>query len=154
MGGLKCSDASTDLGAEQLDIDFSEDSLLFTRAKDPFNPNRVKHVIQLVQIGNNLDEGQRQRVHDMIARNADIFTLSVSEVMAADSGAVHTMHVPEGATFSKKIHQRLLKAPKREYYFPWVDTWRKHRSFGRSTPLMSSVMHRLYWHRRRTMAAG
>lgn len=38
-------DASTDPGAEQPDIDFSEDATLFTRAKDPFKASRVKHVV-------------------------------------------------------------------------------------------------------------
>ncbi|KZP25627.1 hypothetical protein FIBSPDRAFT_673298, partial [Athelia psychrophila] len=94
----------------------------FTRATDPFNARRVRRVVQLVEIGDDLDPVQLQRVRNLVAKNADVFALSVSEVMAADSGAVHTMHVPADATFSRKIHQRPLKAPERDYFFPWVDS--------------------------------
>lgn len=103
-------------------IDLSEDMSLFTRTTDPFNPRRVKRLVQLVEVGDNLSASQRSRVEALIAEHADVFAFSVSEVMAADSGAVHTMNVPEGATFSRKIHQRPLKAPEREYFFPWVES--------------------------------
>ncbi|KZP08553.1 hypothetical protein FIBSPDRAFT_693608, partial [Athelia psychrophila] len=94
----------------------------FTRATDPFNASRVRRVVQLVEIGDDLEPIQAQRVKELVAKYADVFALSVSEVMAADTGAVHTMHVPEGAVFSRKINQRPLKAPEREYFFPWVDS--------------------------------
>ena len=77
---------------------------IFTRATDPFNEARVRAILDVVQLGDDLTLDERSQVRALIAEYADCFALSVTEVLPVP-GAIHTLHVPENATFSKRIHQ-------------------------------------------------
>lgn len=114
-------DASTsDPGTEQPDIEPGGDTSLLTRQTDPFKPERVSKIVELVEIGDDVDKKEKAIIQEIIAKYADIFALSISEVTPV-KGAVHTLNVPKGKTFGRKIHQRPLKALEREYFFPRLD---------------------------------
>ena len=88
---------------------------------DPFNPERVKEVLRLVTVGEDLTDEERQEVHTLIGSFADIFTLSVSEVKTVDN-AVHRLDIPPDATFPMKVHQKPLTPPQRQYLYDSIDT--------------------------------
>lgn len=50
----------------------------------------------------------------------DTFAQSIMEVTPV-KGAVHTLNIPPGKVFNKKINQRPLRPPKRAYYYPRID---------------------------------
>ena len=91
-------------GAEQPDIEVEIDDSIFTRHTEPMKKARVNEILQLIELGNDLDPMERQQVQDKVTDFADIFALSVGEVEHIP-GAVHKLDVPEGAKFSTKIGQ-------------------------------------------------
>ena len=97
------------------------DTKLFTRKTDPHKPERVAEILRLVTIGDDLTEDERREVRDLISSFADIFALSVHEVHQVD-GAVHRLDIPSEATFSKKVHQKPLTPPQRQYLYKSIDT--------------------------------
>ncbi|KZP11073.1 hypothetical protein FIBSPDRAFT_712106, partial [Athelia psychrophila] len=92
----------------------------FCRATDPFNKKRVERILQLVEIGSDLTPEELERVRSLVAAHADIFAQSIMEVTPV-KGAVHTLEIPTGKTFNKKINQRPLRAQERAYYYPRID---------------------------------
>lgn len=120
-------------GVEVPDFGTAEDAALFCRATDPFNVARVKRIIELVEIGPDLDNAQRERVRKLIADNADTFAQSIMEVTPV-KGAVHTLDIPPGKTFGKKINQRPLRAPERAYYYPRIDEMEKAKVIRKIRP--------------------
>ncbi|KAF8225388.1 hypothetical protein L208DRAFT_1505774, partial [Tricholoma matsutake] len=86
------------------------DENLFMRENNPFQPARVAEVLRQVKIGEDLMMGQRAAVRHLVAEWADVFALSVSEVFPVEN-TVHTLDIPADATFSRKIHQKLLTPP-------------------------------------------
>ena len=94
---------------------------LFTRKTDPFKPERVAEILHLVTIGNDLEEDQKTKVRDLISSFADIFALSVHEVHEVE-GVVHQIDIPPGSTFSKKVQQKPLTPPQRQYLYKSIDT--------------------------------
>ncbi|KZP06435.1 hypothetical protein FIBSPDRAFT_764410, partial [Athelia psychrophila] len=111
--------AADDPGTEQPEVELDEENL-FTRTTDPFKPERVKRIQELIEIGDDLTTSQRQEIITLIVENADIFALSVAEVTPV-KGAILRLQIPEGTMFNKKVHQRSLKAPERDYYYPRLD---------------------------------
>ncbi|EMD37974.1 hypothetical protein CERSUDRAFT_35881, partial [Gelatoporia subvermispora B] len=93
---------------------------IYTRTTNPQNPARVDAIMQAVSIGPDLSEDQRAKVRSLIAEFADCFALAVSEVTPVKD-AVHKLHIPEGATFSRKVHQRPLTPPQKEYLHKKID---------------------------------
>ncbi|TFK58739.1 hypothetical protein BDN72DRAFT_781679, partial [Pluteus cervinus] len=87
---------------------------LFTRHTKPFKPARVAEVLRLVKIGNDLTDEERVQVIGLVTEFADVFALSVSEVRNVE-GAVHKLLIPEGSTFSKRVRQKPVTPPQREY---------------------------------------
>ncbi|KAJ7319058.1 hypothetical protein DFH08DRAFT_819493 [Mycena albidolilacea] len=49
---------------------------IFTRATDPFNPARVKHILELIQVGNDLTANKKAAVRALITKYADTFALA------------------------------------------------------------------------------
>lgn len=94
---------------------------LFTRKTEPHKPERVAEIQRLVTIGEDLSEEERLKVRQLISSFADIFALSVHEVFQVD-GAVHRLDIPPDATFSKKVHQKPLTPPQRQYLYKSIDT--------------------------------
>lgn len=111
--------AADDPGAEQPEAELDEENL-FTRTIDPFKPARFQRLLELIEIGDDLTTSKRQETIALIVESADIFAVSVAEVTPL-KGAILRLQIPEGAIFSKKVHQCSLKAPERDYYYPRLD---------------------------------
>ena len=94
---------------------------LFTRKTNPHNPERVAEILRLVTIGNDLTEDERLEVRNLISSFADTFALSVHEVHQVN-GAVHRLDIPPDTAFSKKVHQKPLTPPQRQYLYKSIDT--------------------------------
>ncbi|GAW03058.1 Retrovirus-related Pol polyprotein from transposon opus Includes: ame: Full=Protease [Lentinula edodes] len=104
-------------------LDQSDNANLFTRndgEAGAFRPERVKEILRKVRIGENLSADQRTRVEQLLSEYADCFALSVGEVRPV-KGAVHRLNIPEGSTFPKKVRQKSLTPPQREYLHAKVD---------------------------------
>ncbi|KAF8240162.1 hypothetical protein L208DRAFT_1214928, partial [Tricholoma matsutake] len=93
---------------------------LFMRKDDPFQQARVAEVLRQVKIGEDLMAEQRALVKDLVAEWADVFALSFGEVFPVDN-AVHTLDIPADAAFSKKVHQKRLTPPQRQYLHMKID---------------------------------
>jgi len=77
-------------------------------------------VLRQVKIGKGLTTVERTEVEELLKEYADCFALSVSEVRHVE-GAVHQLRVPEDAKFRKKVHQKPLTPPQREYFHAKVN---------------------------------
>ncbi|KZP06516.1 hypothetical protein FIBSPDRAFT_764331 [Athelia psychrophila] len=97
-----------------------DDPDVLCRRTDPFNPKCIAAVLDLVEIGPDLTPKQRSQIQALLQEYVDVFALSVMEVTPV-KGAVHTLRIPEGKTFSTKIHQRPLNASQRDYFYPRID---------------------------------
>ncbi|KAJ3831017.1 hypothetical protein F5878DRAFT_668039, partial [Lentinula raphanica] len=96
---------------------------LFTRnagLDGAFQKARVDEILRLVQFGNHLSEDQLKRAKDLISEYADCFALSVGEVRQV-KGAVHKLNIPDGASFKRKVHQRPLTQPQKQYLHTKID---------------------------------
>ncbi|KZP12541.1 hypothetical protein FIBSPDRAFT_679113, partial [Athelia psychrophila] len=69
-------------------------------------PARVQRVLDLIEIGDDLTLDEKREIIRTIVDYADVFALSVAEVTPV-----------KGA----KVHQRSLKGPERDYYYPRLD---------------------------------
>ncbi|KAJ7209814.1 hypothetical protein B0H12DRAFT_1033899, partial [Mycena haematopus] len=107
-------------GFEQPEIRLGEDSSIFTRLTDPYNPRRVDAVLKAVTIGPDLTSEQHGTVQAFIAEFADCYALSMKEVMPIP-GAEHTMNIPVNATFNTKIHQRPTTPAQKQWYNGVID---------------------------------
>jgi len=83
----------------EVNIGLKHDKDLFTRATAPHKPECVAEVLRLVTIGDDLSEGERQKVRQLVSSFADIFALSVGEVTVVKD-AVHHLDIPPKATFA------------------------------------------------------
>ncbi|KAL0062239.1 hypothetical protein AAF712_010869 [Marasmius tenuissimus] len=95
---------------------------VFTRNKGEagaFKEERVKEMRQ-VKIGKGLMGEERAEVEKLLREHADCFALSVSEVRHV-KGAIHWLKVPEDTRFQKKVHQKPLMPPQREYFHTKID---------------------------------
>ena len=97
------------------------DTNIFTCKTDPFKPERVAEILQLVTIGNELSKEERLKVRHLISAFADIFALSGHEVHTVE-GATHRLNIPPDATFTKRVHQKPLKPPQQQYLYKSIDT--------------------------------
>jgi RNase H-like domain found in reverse transcriptase/Reverse transcriptase (RNA-dependent DNA polymerase) len=93
---------------------------LLTRKEDPHNSARVGAVLSEVTIGSDLSPIQRDRVRDVIAKYAECFALSMSEVTPVQ-GAVHRLDIPRDKQFKIKINQRPQTPPQREFFNRTID---------------------------------
>ncbi|KAG6838693.1 hypothetical protein C0991_009496, partial [Blastosporella zonata] len=93
--------ANTALGTEIPADSFRKEEGIFTRRSDPFQKARVDEILRLVKRGEDLTGEQNETITKLIERYADIFALSVSEVLPVN-GTKHTLDIPKDAKFSKK----------------------------------------------------
>ncbi|KAF8508659.1 hypothetical protein JB92DRAFT_2624947, partial [Gautieria morchelliformis] len=87
------------------------------RATDPFEPARVKEIVDKVNIGPDLTTQQRKRVTELIKEYADIFALSLSEVFPV-GWTKHKLNInPEYANkLPMKTHQRPITEAQKTWY--------------------------------------
>jgi hypothetical protein len=77
-----------------------------------------------VRFGPHLNQEQLCKARELVKEFADVFALSIREVKPVDF-IKFRLQIPEDATFSKKVHQRPLTKPQREYLFPVLDGMRR-----------------------------
>ncbi|KAG8708652.1 hypothetical protein FRC09_001116 [Ceratobasidium sp. 395] len=82
------------------------------RTIDPFTPERIAEIKSRLTIGKDLTGEQRQQVEDLISEFADVFALSLSEVLLVDLTELR-FDIPEGTEFPKKAGQRKLTKPQK-----------------------------------------
>jgi RNase H-like domain found in reverse transcriptase/Reverse transcriptase (RNA-dependent DNA polymerase) len=110
----------TSTNTEQKILPGNLDKATFTRQSDPFKVERVDAVLAELTIGDDLTEEQRVSIVNLLREFADCFALSMSEVTVVE-GATHKLNIPEGTTFKKKVNQRPLTAPQKEYFNSVLD---------------------------------
>ncbi|THU83662.1 hypothetical protein K435DRAFT_689093, partial [Dendrothele bispora CBS 962.96] len=114
------ADIPETFGTEIPTENLADDPNVFTRKTDPFNPRRVQAIVEAIEIGADLSPEQRQEVEDELKSFADVFALSVGEVLVAEGG-IHKLNIPEGARFSKSPKPRNYSPPQREYLYNKLD---------------------------------
>jgi len=84
----------------------------------------VNAVVSTVRYGEQLTEAQCTAAQALVAEFADVFALSLREVKPIDF-IKFRLRIPPGTEFSKKIYERPLTKPQREYLFPILDDMRE-----------------------------
>jgi len=108
----------------EIDVEALQDSdSLFTRATEPYKPERVNEILRLVTIGSDLSDNQRTEVRQLIRSFADVFALSMHEVKHVED-AIHHLDIDPKAIFSKKVHQKPLTPPQRQYLYKSINVMR------------------------------
>ena len=113
---IQVPEPGTEIPTEGFDVNES----LYTRHTDAFKPARVQAVLDMVTLGPDLTDDEREKATDLIREFADCFALAVSEVTQVP-GVVHRLNVPNDAKFSSKINQRPLTPPQRQYLNKKID---------------------------------
>jgi len=90
------------------------EEVIFTCHTDPFLQARIAKILELVQIGDDVTDTQRDKVKQLIAEFADCFTLSLTEVNLIP-GAVHKLNIPENTAFRTKVPQRSFNRDQRSF---------------------------------------
>lgn len=90
------------------------------RKRDPFAEDRVREIVEKVQLGPDLTDEQRDRVRALITEFADIFALSLSEVWPVDWHK-HHLNVDPSIGLPRKIGQRPLQENQKEWFFKQID---------------------------------
>ncbi|QRW06987.1 Retrovirus-related Pol polyprotein from transposon opus [Ceratobasidium sp. AG-Ba] len=90
------------------------------RRQDPFELNRVAEIVTKVKIGADLTQEQRQRAEDLVREFADVFALSLSEVIPVDF-IQHRLDIPEGVSFPRQAGQKRLTEPQRKWLYKVLD---------------------------------
>ena len=107
-------------GTEQPVLTKTFEPTLLTRRDDPHNPARVKAILAEITISSDLSPAQRDRVEEVIAKHADCFALSMSEVTPVE-GAAHRLDIPRDKQFKIKINQRPQTPPQKEFFNSTID---------------------------------
>lgn len=109
--------------------DLSDSTLpndIFTRltTRGPFYQPRVDAIVEAVRFGSHLNQEQSLQVRELVKEFADVFALSIREVKPVNF-IKFRLQIPQDAVFSKKVQQRPLTKPQREYLFPVLDDMRR-----------------------------
>ncbi|QRV80063.1 Retrovirus-related Pol polyprotein from transposon [Ceratobasidium sp. AG-Ba] len=90
------------------------------RVQDPFRADRVTDILNKVKIGDDLELEQRKRVSDLVREYADVFALSLSEVLPVDFSEMR-LDIPEGTSFPRRAGQKRLTEPQRQWLYKTLD---------------------------------
>jgi hypothetical protein len=118
--GAKESTDSEFPGVEQPDVSKVFEPTILTRKTNPHNPQRVMTLLAEATIGSDLSVEQIQKVRNMIAKYAECFALSLSEVTPVE-GAAHRLDIPRDKQFRTKVSQRPQTPPQREFLNSVID---------------------------------
>ncbi|KAF8595064.1 hypothetical protein BDV93DRAFT_419139, partial [Ceratobasidium sp. AG-I] len=83
-------------------------------------PERVTEILKRVSVGDDLSAEQKAWVTDLVSKFADVFALSLSEVLPVDFAEM-VLDIPEGTSFPKRAGQRRLTEPQRQWLFKVLD---------------------------------
>ncbi|PPQ91961.1 hypothetical protein CVT25_004435 [Psilocybe cyanescens] len=104
MGSVSSDDFHLDRGPNQSQ-----------RVVDPFNDVRVEEILKSVEIGPDLSEEQRREVHELIKEYADVFALSLSEVLYVD-WYKHKLNVDTTQNFPTRVNQRPVTELQKKWF--------------------------------------
>ena len=93
-------------GTEQLDMSKAFKPTILMRKTQPHNPAQVMALLAEITIESDLTATQIQQVWELIAKRAECFALSMSEVTPVE-GAAHQLNIPRDTQFRNKVSQRL-----------------------------------------------
>ncbi|KAF8593174.1 hypothetical protein BDV93DRAFT_394660, partial [Ceratobasidium sp. AG-I] len=85
---------------------------------------RVAEVLSRITIGDDLDAHQREQLTNLIREFADIFALSLSEVLPVDFAELR-LDIPDGVEFPKRAGQKRLTEPQRQWLYKVLDEMEK-----------------------------
>lgn len=94
------------------------------RVQDPFSKARVEEILEKIDIGPDLTEEQRERVRSLIREYADVFALSLSEVLYVD-WYKHKLNIEPGTTFPTRINQRPITEAQKTWFHEILDDMEK-----------------------------
>jgi hypothetical protein len=94
------------------------------RITDAFAETRVQEVLDAVQIGPDLSNDQREQVRSLIREYADVFALSLSEVLYVD-WYKHKLNIEPNQNFPTRINQRPITEGQKEWFSKILDDMEK-----------------------------
>jgi transposase InsO family protein len=94
------------------------------RVMDAFAEPRVQQIIDAVDIGPDLSNEERERVRSLIREYADVFALSLSEVLYVD-WYKHKLNIDPDQTFPTRINQRPITEGQKEWFHNILDDMEK-----------------------------
>ena len=101
---------------------FARSKVLETeRVKNPFGEERVRRILEAVEIGDIVKGDQCQQVEKLLKSYADVFALDVAEVLLVD-WASHKLNVDPDVKLPRSTHQLTLTEMQKEWYYNMLDT--------------------------------
>ena len=94
------------------------------RVQNTFDEARIDQILKAVEIGPDLTDEQREQVHSLIREYADIFALSLSEVLYVD-WYKHKLNIDPDQKFPTKINQRPITEGQKEWFNNILDDMEK-----------------------------
>ena len=85
-----------------------------------FAETRIQEILTAIEIGPDLSNEQREQVHLLIQQYADIFALSLSEVLYVD-WYKHKPNIDPNQTFPTRINQRPITEGQKEWFSNILD---------------------------------
>ena len=107
-----------DIRHEPFKIDRGSNTSL--RVMDPHSEERVDEILSKVEIGPDLNDEQRDQVKDLIREFADVFALSMSEVLTVDWHQ-HHLDIDPDVKLPKRMSQRPITENQKEWYYKMLD---------------------------------
>lgn len=90
------------------------------RVLDPFNKERVEEIVSKIEFGTDLTEDQLQRVKSLVRKFADVFALSMSEVLSVDWHH-HHLDIDPDTKLPKRMSQRPITEKQKDWYYRMLD---------------------------------
>ena len=94
------------------------------RVTDNFGEARVQEILKAVEVGPDLTEDQREQVHSLIREYADVFALSLSEVLYVD-WYKHKINIDPEQIFPTRINQQPITEGQKEWFHNILDDMEK-----------------------------
>ena len=90
------------------------------RMMDPWAENRVKEILEKVEIGKDVTEEQRQKISDLVKEYADVFALTMSEVRVVNWYKHHLTVDPE-VKLPTRVSQRPITENQKDWFYHTLD---------------------------------
>lgn len=111
-----------DVNTEKFKIDRGNNDS--PRIQEPFAKKRIAEILEKIEIGNDLTQDQRERVETLVSEYADIFALSLSEVLYVD-WYTHKLNFDPETKFTTKINQRPVTEAQKGWFNEILDDMEK-----------------------------
>ena len=115
-------DAIGDVTTNEFKIDRGRNTS--ARVTNTFDETRVQEILKAVEIGPDLTEEQREKVSSLVREYADVFALSLSEVLYVD-WYKHKINIDPEQVFPTKINQRPITEGQKEWFRNILDDMEK-----------------------------